>query len=198
VGHGLGVKPALIIVKSRSVDGWAVRHDSLANSQYLFLNSTNAAATALNLWFNTAPTSAVFSVNSDSNVNGASTNYVAYCFAPVVGYSSFDSYTGNGSADGPFVYTGFRPRWVMVKNTSASANWILWDSARDIDNVIDLRLRTNTSESEASLTDAFSNVDFLSNGFKLRSSGGGDANSNGATYIYAAFAEAPFQYARAR
>ena len=108
------------------------------------------------------------------------------------------SYVGNGSADGPFVYTGFRPRWVMVKNTSASANWILWDSARDINNVIDLRLRANTSESETSLTDAFSNVDFLSNGFKLRSSAGGDANSNGTTYIYAAFAESSFAYSRAR
>jgi hypothetical protein len=86
----------------------------------------------------------------------------------------------------------------MVKNTTASASWTVWDSVRDIDNVIDLRLRPNTSESETSLTNSFNNVDFLSNGFKLRGSAGDDANANGSTYIYAAFAEAPFNYSRAR
>jgi hypothetical protein len=198
VGHGLGVKPALIIAKSRSVDGWAVRHDSLANNQYLFLNSTAAAATALNLWFNTAPTSAVFTVNSDSNVNGASTNYVAYCFAPVAGLSAFGSYTGNGSADGPFVYTGFRPRWVMIKITNTGGttdHWVMWDTARDEYNVADSYLLANNPQQE--VTSAVVTIDALSNGFKLRNSSS-NQNGSGSNYVYAAFAEAPFQYARAR
>ena len=200
VGHGLGVAPQIVFVKCRSTGAtnWRVYHSSLGATKWVELNSTSAAGTASTIWNNSAPTSTVFSLGTDPDANGNTRTLVAYCFAPVAGYSAMGSYTGNGSADGPFVYTGFRPMWVMVKNTSASANWILWDSARDINNVIDLRLRANTSESETSLTDAFSNVDFLSNGFKLRSSAGGDANSNGTTYIYAAFAESPFAYSRAR
>jgi hypothetical protein len=199
VGHALGVAPGMVIVKRRNSTGnWQVRHTSIAVANSIQLNLTNAAASATTVWNSTAPSSTVFSIGTDATVNANTATYVAYCFAPVAGYSSFGSYTGNGSTDGPFVYTGFRPRWVMVKNSSSSGDWNIWDSARDIDNVIDLRLRANTSESETSLTNAFNNADFLSNGFKVRGSAGLDTNTNGNTYVYIAFAEHPFQYARAR
>jgi hypothetical protein len=120
--------------------------------------------------------------------------YVAYCFAPVAGYSSFGSYTGNGSADGPFVYTGFRPRWVLVKNSSATGAWILLDSARDTYNVAGLTLTPDASTAESSND---SRWDFLSNGFKIRNTYG-NQNNNAQTYIYAAFAEHPFATSRAR
>jgi hypothetical protein len=197
VGHGLGVAPKMMIVKDRSnARNWLVYHTSLGASSGLALNSTTAASGADGGWWNnTAPTSTVATIGTYGN---ESANYVGYFFSSVVGYSNFGSYVGNGSSDGVFVFLGFRPKWIMVKNTTASASWTVWDSVRDIDNVIDLRLRPNTSESEASLTNSFNNVDFLSNGFKLRGSAGDDANTNGATYIYAAFAEAPFNYSRAR
>jgi hypothetical protein len=123
--------------------------------------------------------------------------YVAYCFAPVVGYSSFGSYTGNGSSDGPFVYTGFRPRWLLIKCSSvAGESWFVLDSARSAYNVTQDYLVPNSSASESS---AYNIVDFLSNGFKLKTSAAGSAfNGSGATYVYAAFAESPFNYARAR
>jgi hypothetical protein len=118
---------------------------------------------------------------------------VAYCFSSVVGYSSFGSYTGNGSSDGPFVYTGFRPKWVMIKRTDTTANWRIFDTARDTYNVSSAELYPNLANAES----AFSSLDINSNGFKIRTS---DVNYNasGGTYIYAAFAESPFAYSRAR
>jgi hypothetical protein len=121
---------------------------------------------------------------------------VAYCFAPVVGYSSFGSYTGNGSADGPFVYTGFRPRWILVKNTSvggAGSNWYIYDTQRDTYNIAQNYLIPNLALAEG----AFAQADFLSNGFKVRNTNE-NFNTNGNVYIYAAFAEAPINYSRAR
>jgi hypothetical protein len=130
---------------------------------------------------------------SYSTVAGATT--VAYAFAPVSGYSSFGSYTGNGSTDGPFVYTGFRPAFVMLKvSAGASANWTIVDSKRDTYNVAKTRLFPSDSQAENTGAD---NIDILSNGFKLRVTEDG-ANGNTRTYIYAAFAESPFNYARAR
>jgi len=131
--------------------------------------------------------SAWFGANGD--------NYVAYCFAPVVGYSSFGSYTGNGNGDGPFVYTGFRPRWVMIKNSSATANWIISDSARDPSNLVKNVLLPNLSNAEDTAADY---VDFVSNGFKIKAAPSAAYNANGNTYVFVAFAENPFQYARAR
>jgi hypothetical protein len=122
-------------------------------------------------------------------------NMIAYCFAPVAGYSSFGSYTGNGSADGPFVYTGFRPRWVMIKITNTTDSWLMYDAARSSYNVVDDFMQANSSEAEA--TGNSNALDFLSNGFKLKGSVAG-TNGSSNTYIYAAFAESPFQYARAR
>jgi hypothetical protein len=192
VGHGLGVAPSLIITKFRSTaNNWFTYHASIGNAAYLTLESTAAAVTGSALWNNTSPTSTVFSLGS---VWASSNNLVAYCFAPVVGYSSFGSYTGNGSTDGPFVYTGFRPRWVMIKSSSsAGTSWIMLDTARSQYNLMRDYLQADSSSAEA----AADMIDITSNGFKLRNSFG-SLNSSGATYIFAAFAEAPFNYSRAR
>jgi hypothetical protein len=194
VGHGLGVAPSLILVKCRSnAAGWLVYHSSLGATQYLALESTAAAASYSGAWNNTAPTSTLFSVGNDNSVNTSARTYVAYCFAPVVGYSSFGSYVGNNNPNGPFIYTGFRPRFILIKNISEVKNWLIYDTARDSYNVGQSYLAPNLSNAEATIT---TSIDILSNGFKLRYD---DGSFNGTgTQIYAAFAESPFQYARAR
>jgi hypothetical protein len=203
VGHGLGVAPRMIIVKGRSTAGdpWAVYHASLANTQYLYLNTTAAVATGVNLWNSTTPTSSVFSVGASQDTNRSAGTLVAYCFAAVAGYSAFGSYTGNGSSDGPFVYTGFRPRFVMFKLTSgAGGNWIMVDTSRDTYNLSTNKLGANVSDAEngANVGNSTQNtLDILSNGFKLRATQT-DTNGNGNTYIYACFAENPFRNANAR
>jgi hypothetical protein len=193
VGHGLGVAPRMIIVKNRSTsdNNWFVYHASLGATQRLILNSTTAAATTT-LWRSTAPTSTVFSVAADSDVNGGGANYVAYCFSEIANYSSIGSYTGNGNGNGPFVYTGFRPRYVLIRNT-ATSNWVVMDTSTSPINVVSTFLNPNTSSAESS----FSSMDMLSNGFKIGNTDSG-YNSNGATYIYACFAEHPFKNALAR
>jgi hypothetical protein len=197
VGHGLGVAPQMVIIKRRSgANDWIVGHTALGGWGYfLYLNLTNAKDGPYSTIFqSTAPTSSVFSLGNSTYVNGSSETYVAYCFAPVAGFSAFGSYTGNGSTDGPFVYTGFRPRWVLIKESSASGNnWNIWDAARDDYNATTKQLKASSSDAEATNTFA----DFNSNGFKIRVSTSG-INTSSATYIYAAFAESPFQYARAR
>ena len=201
VGHGLGVAPSVFMVKSRSAAGtdWFFYHSSLGATKNLRLNTTAAAATATNVWNDTAPTSSVITTSNAINTNGVT--YVAYCFAQVAGYSSFGTYTGNGSTDGPFVYTGFRPKWILMKSTTETGlQWSLWDSSRIGYNPSNYLLAPQSSAAEDT-TNSGSNSnggpDFLSNGFKMRSNGGSH-NSSGATYIYAAFAEAPFKYARSR
>ena len=203
IGHGLGVAPSMMIVKWRtggSTQSWAVYHASLGATKYLALNTTAAEASATSVWNDTAPTSSVFSVGNDNWTNASTWTYVAYCFAPVAGYSAFGSYTGNGSGgaagtgDGPFVYTGFRPRWIMVKVISGTtANWSIIDTARSPYNFANLELWPSSSAAEQT----YAIADILSNGFKLRSDSG-QWNTNGAVYIYAAFAEAPFKYSLAR
>jgi hypothetical protein len=201
VGHGLNVAPSFYIVKQRSAtSGWTVYHSALGATQYLNLSSTNAAQTNSSIWNNTAPTSTVFSCggSSGSGFFDTNTTQITYAFAPVSGYSSFGSYTGNGSADGPFVYTGFRPRWLMVKSTGSGA-WIMHDTSRNPYNASVMELQANdaTSEYNTNTFSAGDRFDILSNGFKSRTSNSYN-NSSGSTYIYAAFAESPFQYARAR
>jgi len=193
VGHGLGVAPSMFMVKSRSASGtdWFVYHSSLGATKNLRLNTTAAAATATNVWNDTAPTSSVITTSNAINTNGIT--YVAYCFAPIAGYSAFGSYTGNGSTDGTFVYLGFRPRFVMVKRTDSTGAWVIWDSARDTYNVAEKGLLANSSNAE----DTTNYIDFLSNGFKLRNTFGSQ-NGSGATYVYACWAENPFKYARSR
>jgi hypothetical protein len=198
VGHGLGVAPKMIIVKDRSVStNWAVYHSSLTSAAYvLLLNLTAAETSASTFWNSTAPTSSVFSIGTSTATNTASENYVAYCFAAVAGYSAFGSYTGNGSTtDGPFVYTGFRPRFVMIKDaTNAATQWEMLDSSRNTSNIVNLRLLANLSNSES--TENF--IDLLSNGFKVRPAFSSTINTSGANLIYMAFAEVPFKYANAR
>ena len=202
VGHGLGVRPRMIIVKERSPggDAWYVFHqsvDAASPEQYfLELNSTAARAAASSIWNNSATTSTVFHLGISSGVNENTRTYVAYCFAEVPGFSKIGSYTGNGSADGPFVWTGFRVRWVMVKRTDvAGYGWGMYDTARGTFNVIDANLYANSSSAES--IGAANNFDLLSNGFKPRTT---DLffNASGGTYIFLAFAEAPFQTANAR
>ena len=194
VGHELGVAPSMVIVKRRDTTGnWQVRHVSIAATNSIQLNLANAAAAATTVWNSTAPSSTVFSIGSSTDVNASAGTYVAYCFAPVTGYSSFGSYTGNGSADGPFVYLGFRPAFLMMKRTNTTGNWVMLDSKREGYNVDNDPLYANLTSVEG--TDDL--VDITSNGFKLRSTNA-DVNASGSTYIYAAFAENPFQFARAR
>ena len=195
IGHGLGVAPQLIIVKPRTgtitTDAWNVYHVSTGNTNFLVLNATNASTAASDRWNNTSPTSSVFSIGTVPS--SVSVGYVAYCFAPIAGFSAFGSYTGNGSTDGPFIYTGFRPRWILIKE-NADRNWQLIDSARLGYNGATNPLAPNTSGAEPGAADR---VDFLSNGFKPRVSAA-DFNTSSGTYIYAAFAENPFKNALAR
>jgi hypothetical protein len=191
IGHGLGVVPAMIITKTRAGnDSWQVYHRSLPSAAYrLQLNLNNAADIANTVWNSTAPTSTVFSIGN----NAATAPQVAYCFAEIPGYSAFNSYTGNGSADGPFVYTGFRPAWLMVKRSDSTSNWTILDFTRLGYNVDNNPLFPNLSDAETT-TDL---ADLLSNGFKLRSTDA-SVNASTATYIYAAFATSPFKLSLAR
>jgi hypothetical protein len=194
IGHGLGVAPSMIIVKSRSAVGaWPVYHTSLGNGSNLVLNTTAATATSSTIWNATSPTSSVFSVGINTDSNTVTVTYVAYCFAAIKGFSAFGSYTGNGSTDGPFVYLGFRPRYVMFKRTDVACDWYTIDTSRATYNVINPYLLPNKANVEA--TDL--SWDILSNGFKLRTTYG-DVNGSGANIVYAAFAENPFQNALAR
>jgi hypothetical protein len=200
VGHGLGVAPSWVICKRRnSTGGWPIFVKALNNNaKYMTLNNTDAANTDSTVFNNTAPTSTVFSLGTDTFANANTGTYVAYCFAEVAGYSAFGSYTGNGSADGPFVYTGFRPRWIMIKASSAARGWIIFDTARDPYNVSQYRLFANTADAESSGTTA-NNIDILSNGFKPRLGANSEpSNESGTTYIYMAFAENSFKNALAR
>jgi len=185
----------IIFERSPGGDDHIVYHASLTSNQYsIRLNTTAAQAGASGAYWNsTSPTSSVFSVGTSGESNQSTATYVAYCFAAVAGYSAFGKYTGNGSADGPFVYLGFRPRFVMVKRTDAVDNWAIFDTSRLGYNADNNELLANTSSAEG--TADF--IDILSNGFKNRNSDS-RCNASGGTYIYAAFAEVPFRYANAR
>jgi len=197
VGHGLGVSPSMIIGKIRSTTGdWYVWQTAMGDN-VMRLNTTAAQiASTGNGVYNTASfSSTVFALGSGTSMNTNAATYVAYCWAAVAGYSAFGSYTGNGSADGPFVYLGFRPRWVMVKRSdSAGFDWVIGDSSRNTYNVVNDRLFADASLAEDT-TDNW--VDFTSNGFKLRSTNT-NQNASGGTYIYACFAENPFRISNAR
>jgi hypothetical protein len=193
VGHGLNVAPSLIIVKNRAdATQWVTYHVSTGNTGYLSLNSTSAFSTASQAWNSTTPSSTVFT-QGNTAFWGANYNYLSYCFAPVSGYSSFGSYTGNGNADGPFVYLGFRPAVVIVKMTSSTGNWTILDSKREGYNVDNDPLFPNLTTAEGT-TDL---IDIASTGFKVRTTNA-TFNTSAGTYVYAAWAESPFQYARAR
>jgi hypothetical protein len=186
-----------MIVKSRSSAGteWVTYHSSLGNTQYVSLDSTAASVTSISAWNNTSPTSSVFTIAAYSN--GTSSNYVAYCWTPIAGFSAFGSYTGNGSTSGPFVYCGFQPKFILVKSSStggAGYHWLMQDSSRSPYNQVNNTLRADMSNAENTdeFGSAFNPVAFLSNGFQIQNSGGSQ-NGNGVTYIYAAFASNPFR-----
>jgi hypothetical protein len=197
VGHGLGVAPRMVIVKRRNSTGnWPVFHSNAGNEAVGFLNLTNAFSSPETTYWNaTSPTSTVFSVGTNAAVNASGGTYVAYVFAQVEGYSSIGRYTGNGSADGTFVYTGFRPRYIMIKNRDAAGfDWILMDTSRDPSNVATQELYADLNIAEGT---AANNLDILSNGFKIRRNNAA-VNTNGGAYMYIAFAENPFKNALAR
>jgi hypothetical protein len=199
VGHGLGVAPSMMIVKKRSetpsVEPWPVYHSALGATKGTYLNATSTPFTLSIYWNDTPPTSNVFTIGSWDGINTSSQPYVAYCWSEVAGYSKFGSYTGNGSTDGAFVFTGFRPRWVLIRRTNNSENWAIIDASRDSFNLSNKFLRPDENTAETS--DGSVNMDLLSNGFKLRSTDT-KSNASGSTYIYAAFAEHPFKNALAR
>ena len=210
IAHGLGAVPTMMIIKNRDVaDAWAVYHGAntaAPATDYLVLNTTAATADAATYWADTAPTSSVFTVHDAHSVNADGEKYVAYCFAEVEGYSKFGKYIGNGVVDGPFVYLGFRPAWIMVKsttNTNSETNWVIWDNKRNGYNTAgNIQVFANQNYAEGQRDDnggaGISDLDILSNGFKHRDATFGQNGVNGATFIYMAFAEAPFKYANAR
>ena len=185
IAHGLGATPKTYWIKRRSsgTADWYIYHSSIGATKNLRLNKTDTPSTDSDIFNDTEPTSSVFSLGSSFS-NTSSKNYVAYCFSEVKGYSKFGSYTGNNSTNGAFVYTGFKPAWLMVKRTSGTANWDITTAAIS-QNQIDERLRANLSNAEEST----GYVDFLSNGFKMRNT---NSSQNNGTYIYLAFAEHPF------
>jgi len=198
VGHGLGVAPKMVIVKQRSsTEAWVVGHQNLTGWNYIVnLNSTAAQFIPSTQCLGT-PTSTNIVVGPNASTNSNTATYVAYCWAEIAGFSRFGSYTGNGSADGPFIYTGFRPKFIMRKQTSNNGDvggWIMFDASRDTYNVSTNRLLANASNAEAT---PGNNIDILSNGWKERNSDG-YSNASGQTYIYMAFAENPFKNSNAR
>ena len=210
IGHGLGKKPGLIIVKNRDTDStnWGVWHNSEPNkAAYLDATTAFAVDSFAAYSFNepnasgTYPTDSIFYVsasgrtfNSDMT-NGSGDKQIAYCWAEIEGFSKFGSYVGNASADGPFVYCGFKPAWVMIKSSTVATNWYIFDNSRKPTNPITGVLFSNTSDVE---TFNAHDIDFLSNGFKVRQASGYGGNNNGATYIFAAFAESAFSYSNAK
>ena len=200
ISHNLGVTPAMVIVKSRSaVASWMVKHQNLSSNNNVFLESTAAQSSPSNGYIQNLTSSSTFGVVNGgggvANVNGNGTTYVAYLFAAVAGYSAFGSYTGNGSADGPFVFCGFRPRWIMWKKTNSATNapWVIVDTSRSPYNLAREYLLPNASDAETSVD----LIDVLSNGFKWRGTAPG-GNASGDTYIFAAFAENPLKFSLAR
>jgi hypothetical protein len=198
VGHGLGVAPSMVIVKSRSLgtENWDTFHTSLAAGNVVQLNTTIASTSAPTMFTTTLPTSSVFSVGTNTGTNGSGSTYVAYCWAAVAGYSAFGTYTGNGNTNGPFIYTGFRPRFVIIKSTTQTTGWNMYDTSRDTYNVSQTVLQANSSSNEFNGSNQY--IDVNSNGFKIRNASGTLNNSSSDTYIYACFAENPFKYALAR
>jgi hypothetical protein len=202
VGHGLGAVPQFIVIKNRSTTtNWVCYHVSTGNTGATEL-STTSAFYVKNYWQNTTPTSSVFSLaynaGNNAGVLTSGSTYVAYCWTPIPGFSAFGSYTGNGSTDGPFIYTGFRPKYLLIKSSTDATNgeWVILDTSRSTYNANGDVLKANTAQAESAYTGY---IDILSNGFKLRNNVAGSwTNNNGQTYIYAAFAETPFKYANAR
>ena len=195
IAHGLGAVPSWMVVKNRSKsggEGWMVYHQgntSAPETEHLQIHNTNATSDNDIAWNDTAPTSTVFSVKDDDSTNDSGETHIAYLWTDIQGYSKFGDYIGTGNDDGPFVYTGFKPAWLMIKRTTANA-WGIFDSARGAYNEITMNLDADRTDAENTATN-YDDLDFLSNGFKLREEND-DINASDGTYIYMAFAEHPF------
>ena len=192
-GHGLSSAPEFITIKNRNdASSWLTYLTTIGAGNFLRLNETNASASGSTPFNNTASTSSVFSVGENDDTNGSSDSMIAYCFSSVKGYSKIGSYTGNGNADGTFVYTGFKPAFFMIKRTTGSGyDWLMYDNKRQVSfNVIDDFLNANSNAAETT-GNANQSLDFLSNGVKHRGNGA-SSNGSGVVYIYMAFAENPF------
>ena len=193
VAHGLGAVPHTIWVQNRDEgEDWAVYHrnaSAAGNDSYLRLNTNDGAATAGTVWNDTSPTSTVFTVGSNNKTNKDGVKYIAYCFTSIKGYSKFGDYQGNGNDNGPFVFTGFKPAWLMIKRTTAN-QWGIFDNKRGAVNEITMNVDADTPDAENTATN-YDDLDFLSNGFKLREEND-DINADGGAYVYFAFAEHPF------
>ena len=195
IAHGLGAVPSWMVVKNRSKsggEGWMVYHQgntSAPETEHLQIHNTNATSDNDIAWNDTAPTSTVFSVKDDDSTNDSGETHIAYLWTDIQGYSKFGNYIGNGNDDGPFIYTGFKPAWLMIKRTTANA-WGIYDSARGVFNEITMNLDADRTDAENTATN-YDDLDFLSNGFKLREEND-DIIASGGTYIYMAFAEHPF------
>ena len=195
IGHGLSSAPDFMILKDYTAGStdWQAWHSSLNGTQGLQL-TTGAAFTQADMWNNTAPTDSVIHLGSGNGTNKSGESIMLYAWTTVSGYSAFGSYTGSGASDGPFVYTGFKPAFIIFKRTDGGpTDWIFLDAGRHPDNANDLAMFPNTNSADATQQD----TDFLSNGFKLRNTSGG-TNGNGQTYSYSAWAEYPFKTTRAR
>ena len=195
VGHGLGVAPKMVIVKQRSASGqnWSVYHVSMGNTSGAYLNTGNGSVLSSGFWNNTSPTSSIFSIGNGLAVNDSGVTYVAYCFSEIQGFSSFGLLTGNGSADGTFVNTGSRPKFLLVKRIDSSSDWIIYDTSRDLYNVAQDYIAPNASSAESTVA----MFDILSNGFKFRFTNA-TWNVSGGTYIYYVASENPFKNSLAR
>ena len=198
VSHSLSAVPKVIICKSRgNTDGstsaarnWAVYHAGIASdaeTDVMTLDTNGASSDDNAPWNDTAPTSSVWSMGNDDRTNLSNLTYIAYLFAPKQGYSAMGTYKGNGNTDGPFIFCGFRPAWILLKMIGGTYNWMIYDAKREGYNVDNDHLKANNSDQEGTSDD----LDILSNGFKMRTSGVGE-NSSGEPFIWMAFAEAPF------
>ena len=190
IGHGLGVAPQLIITKNRSAStDWAVYDAGIGNQYYLRLNTNDYKATASSVWGDTTPTALSFTVGgANTKNNSSSNNFVSYCFTSIKGFSKMGAYTGNGSSDGAFIYTGFKPAWVMFKRTNGTNDWLIFDNKRDPHNLTGNVLYANSNGAEQADNLHSGSLDLLSNGFKMRETGN-SGNGSGALYFYLAFAE---------
>ncbi len=179
----------MVIVKNiDATQNWFIYHQGIGATKVIYLDLTNAQQTLSQGWNDTAPTSSVVSIGTEAGVNQSGSTHIAYCFAEKTGFSKFGSYTGNGNGDGSFIYTGFKPAYLIIRRTDTTNNWHIHDNKRDPINQVKKYLLADTSGADTS--DTNKGIDFVSNGFKLRTTHGSH-NASGGTYIYMAFAEAP-------
>jgi len=188
LGHGLGAVPKMIIAKRLATRNWTVYHVAMGANKKLFLNTTAAETSIAD--FDATPTSSVINVGYTDDANGSGSDYIGYAFAEKQGYSKFGSYTGNGNADGTFVYTGFKPAFIMTKSSATTSNWEIKDNKRLGYNPVDTYIKANATAAEDTGVSSHA-MDFLSNGFKHKGNND-EVNGSGEAYIYMAFAENPF------